>query len=532
MKDGRMDDNTIHQWLIDCFGPVQGETAWAQFSQLPIEVREQLMRQDPAQLPKPEDVQSMIQAFTAGGLNTPSEMEKRVEEGPINTKLARTIALRGSEEGEISAISAQDAQRVRSAWSEANLWLDTACHFNPAPGETQALTRSGWVDATLESWAGFTAPVAKSMNDALSDVLSSRFGDSFDGQVTGLFAGPVPIPLPEGMSNPRQLMQLLGNTSFAMQLGHAAGELSHEVRGSFDQGIALCTNPAGGLLLQNIDEYASSLEIDKDEVLSFVAAQEAAHARLFNAVPWLMPRFEALIGKYSRGVDIDLDAMEEQLRDAQAMDPESISGAMNLTNVGIADTPEQTEALTSLETLLALVEGWVDAVVWRACMPHVAHIEQLREMARRERAIGGPAERTFESLLGLHLRPRRMRDAAALWERIGTQKGLEEREAMWSHPDLLPSLPDESADPSNPHPAQDGSTDSSIESPASDSTNRTGAADSEITATSATSGIDWDAELNKLLDDENGGSDDNQPGDDKPDDDNDRPGGDKPGELS
>ena len=42
-----------------------------------------------------------------------------------------------------------------------------------------------------------------------------------------------------------------------------------------------------------------------------------------------------------------------------------------------------------MENLLALVEGWVDAVVWRAGMAHIPHIEQLREMLRRERAIGG-----------------------------------------------------------------------------------------------------------------------------------------------
>ena len=70
-----------------------------------------------------------------------------------------------------------------------------------------------------------------------------------------------------------------------------------------------------------------------------------------------MPRFEALIGKYARGISIDLDAMEEQLRDATSMDPESISGAVNLTKVGIPDTPEQREALASLESLLAMVRG-------------------------------------------------------------------------------------------------------------------------------------------------------------------------------
>ena len=72
------------------------------------------------------------------------------------------------------------------------------------------------------------------------------------------------------------------------------------------------------------------------------------------------------------------------------------------------------------------------------------HIEQLREMMRRERAAGGPAEVTFESLLGLHLRPRRMREASQLWEKLTRERGIEERDSLWSHPDLLPTLPEAS----------------------------------------------------------------------------------------
>ena len=88
-----MDENAMRQWFIDCFGPVQGEMAWNQLSQLPDEIREQLMSQDIGKLPKPEEVQSLMQAFTAGGLNTFGDMKQTVESGPINVKLAKSIAL-------------------------------------------------------------------------------------------------------------------------------------------------------------------------------------------------------------------------------------------------------------------------------------------------------------------------------------------------------------------------------------------------------------------------------------------------------
>ena len=47
-----MDENAIRQWLIDCFGPIQGEMAWNQLSNMPEAVRDQLMSQDPSTLPK------------------------------------------------------------------------------------------------------------------------------------------------------------------------------------------------------------------------------------------------------------------------------------------------------------------------------------------------------------------------------------------------------------------------------------------------------------------------------------------------
>ena len=494
-NDGEgMEDNELHQWLIEAFGPIQGEMAWKQFSSLPDSIREQIMSQGVEGLPKPSEVRSLAEALTAGGLNSVGDVHRTMEEGPINVKLAQSIALNKTRDaGSQTMVSAEDGAAARRALSEANLWLDSVIEFDPVKGQPDVLTRSEWVEKTLPSWASFAAPVAESMNDALAAVLTERLGGALNGEISGMFAGPVPIPIPDDLKDPSTLMKLLGNTSFAMQLGGAAGNLSTEVHGSFDQGIALLKNPAGALIPENITAYAKELEIDRNEVMSFLALHEVAHARLFASVHWLMPRFEALIGKYARGISIDLDAMEEQLREAETMNPESIAGAVNLTKVGLSDTPEQQEALAGLERLLALVDGWVDCVVWRAGMAHIPHIEQLREMMRRERAVGGPAELTFESLLGLKLRPKRLREAADVWESITFAEGSEGRDGKWSHPDLLPALVDK--------PATD----------AAESGN--GSDDAGTTAGGSDTKIDWDAELSKLLD-EDSGKDDGDDGDD------------------
>jgi len=62
--------------------------------------------------------------------------------------------------------------------------------------------------------------------------------------------------------------------------------------------------------------------------------------------------------------------------------------------------------------------------------------------AAAPRASGGPGEQTFASLVGLELRPRRLRDAATLWRTVLGERGQAGREAVWAHPDLLPTTAD------------------------------------------------------------------------------------------
>jgi putative hydrolase len=141
-------------------------------------------------------------------------------------------------------------------------------------------------------------------------------------------------------------------------------------------------------------------------------------------------------------------------------------------------TPAQQAALARLETALALVEGWVDAVVDAAATGPLPSAAALRETVRRRRATGGPAEQTFATLVGLQLRPRRLREAAALWSAVAEARGVEGRDALWAHPDLLPSAED-------------------LDDPAA-FVERTGAGGS---GGAQDSGTDWDAELRGMNDD-------------------------------
>jgi putative hydrolase len=81
-------------------------------------------------------------------------------------------------------------------------------------------------------------------------------------------------------------------------------------------------------------------------------------------------------------------------------------------------------------------------VVSAAAGARLVHAAALAEAIRRRRASGGPAERTFATLVGLELRPRMLREAAALWAGLADTRGIEGRDALWAHPDLLPTADD------------------------------------------------------------------------------------------
>jgi putative hydrolase len=237
---------------------------------------------------------------------------------------------------------------------------------------------------------------------------------------------------------------------FGAQLGQALGALSGEVISSTDVGLPLGPRGHAALLPVGVTAFSSGLEVPEEEVRLFLALREAAHHRLFAHVPWLRAHLFGAVSAYARGIRVDTDALQSAMRDLDGSDPEALQRALTSGPSGgllvIEPTPEQEAALTRLETALALVEGWVDELVEAAATGHLPKAVALREAVRRRRAVGGPAEQTFATLVGLELRPRRLREAAALWAALRDARGIEGREAVWAHPDLLP-VADDLSDP-------------------------------------------------------------------------------------
>jgi putative hydrolase len=239
------------------------------------------------------------------------------------------------------------------------------------------------------------------------------------------------------------MMKQVGGAMIGGQVGAAVAELAGEVTGSFDIGLPLGPKGTAALLPSGVAAFGDGLGLDAGEVRLYLALREAAHHRLFAHVPWLTAHLFGAVEAYARGMTVDLSRLEEAMPQVDLSNPEALRDALA---GGELFRPENTEAqkvaLARLETALALVEGWVSTVVDAAATDRLPHASALAEAIRRRRATGGPAERTMATLVGLELRPRRLREAATIWQGLTEARGIEGRDAVWAHPDLLPSAED------------------------------------------------------------------------------------------
>ena len=353
-------------------------------------------------------------------------MMSQSEGQDVNWTLAHDVARGVAAQGGDPTVTAHVASEHRAAITQAELWLDAATEFDPSTLEPRVWSRAEWVEATLPTWRVLAGPVAVSVSQALGSVLRSELSE----------------PDEEGVPAGAGLINTVSPTVCGMHVGQAAGQMASEAFGGTDLGVPLLAEPRVVLVPRAISEFAEGLDVSLADVRTYLALREAAHVRLFAAATWLPGQLHAAIERYAQGITIDLGALDDAVHEAGMGDPARLQQALSRGIFVSHHSEAQEEILESIGTMLALIEGWVDEVTAVAAAPHLPSLGNLREMMRRRRAAGGPAEDAFSTLLGLELRPRRLRDASALWGTLTRTVGAAARDALWSHPDLLPEARD------------------------------------------------------------------------------------------
>lgn len=373
--------------------------------------------------------------------------------GPVNWSMVTDVARKALVQAGDPSVSDAERRAVTDAVHLADVWLDPVVTFPAVSAPPLAWSRSEWLEATTPTWRTIVQPIAEHMQQVVGQSMPSsgqmdieQISANLPEQLRGMLPDGLPPEFAQMLGPMLGMMQQLGAAAFSMQLGQALAGLAGDVVSASDIGIPLTETPQPALLPGNIARFGDGLGLAENDVRLYLALRESAHQRLFAHVPWLRPRIIGAVDEYARGVRVDQGRLEAAMGEVDFTRPEALQELMGSGLLQPQDTDEQRAAIARLETLLALVEGWVDDVVDAAIDERLPAAVQLRETVRRRRAAGGPAEKTFATLIGMELRPRLAREAATLFAVVRAGRGAEGRDALWAHPDLLPG-PEDLADP-------------------------------------------------------------------------------------
>jgi putative hydrolase len=356
----------------------------------------------------------------------------------FNLTLATETARKAVSEAGDAVVGDAARRQLDQAVQVAELWLDQVTAFE-APGiTTHAWSRAEWVEATMPTWRTLVEPVAEGVGRAVGDAMRTQLQQLGEG---GLPEGILPAGIdPAAMLGQMEpMVAKMSGAMFGLQVGQAVGALATETVSGTEVGLPLVPDRSVALLPANVEAFAEGLGVDLDQVRIYLAVREAARVRLFSEVPWIGPQLVAAVRDYARDISIDTDRIETALESVDASDATALQAALQDQLFRPDPSPAQRAALDRLETYLALVEGWVDVVADRTTREHLPQSAALGEAVRRRRATGGPAEKAFAGLVGLELRPRRLRDAANLWAALEAKHGAAGRDGAWGHPDVAPT---------------------------------------------------------------------------------------------
>lgn len=385
-----------------------------------------------------DELEELIRKMLAGGQIDPDAMSKLaglaanpalmqslfsqaksfMEPGEsVNWEMAKQQAVAIARQQTTAANSALETE-TKKAFEIAQLWLNEATTFSN-PSAVKFFTRELWVLDALPLFEKLGNPLASKMSKALGENLANLLPEEMQSVL-----GPA-----------TNFIQNAGAAIFANQLGVAVGQLASKTLSGGEIGIPIIERP--GLVMQNVAEFLTDLETPKSEVLLYLAIRELAISSLYSSNRWLIDQITTQVIEFAAGLKVELTGLQEMVEQLDPSDPNSINQIMEASASFSSRSPEQEMALGRIETLLALIDGYVDAVSEEAGK-RLPTIASLIELINRKRATDGPAEKTFLILLGLELKPRLRREAKAMWEEVG-KLGVSVRDQLWSHPDQLPS---------------------------------------------------------------------------------------------
>jgi putative hydrolase len=296
------------------------------------------------------------------------------------------------------------------------------------------VNRSQWVQRSADAYR----PLLETVANALTGDAANRLGDAAS-------AGDDP-----GAGDPMatflgQIGKLIGPVMVGMTSGSMIGHLARRSLGQYD--LPVPRPPSDELLLvtPNVHEFATEWSLPLDDVLLWVAINEIAHHAVLG-VPHVRRRLDEMLREYAGAFQPDPMALQRRLDELDA-DPMSPEGMKELQSafgdpdvlLGALQSDAQAALLPPLHGLVAVIEGYVDAVMDRVGGRLISSYAMLAEALRRRRVTADPSDRFVERLLGLELTQAAYERGSRFVDGVVERTGWGSLERLWGSERELPT---------------------------------------------------------------------------------------------
>jgi putative hydrolase len=355
-----------------------------------------------------------------------------VSAGPINWEIARQMATFGATGGQPESNPDPVARvRLEELLRVADLQVTEATGLATAHGGVlgvRAVTRAEWAQRTLDAW--------RPQLERLATALSKAAGDS----------NPAPGDA-ESDDAADTMSQLLGNLPqvigpllFGMQSGAMVGDLARRAMGEYDLPTPRPPRDEVVVVPVTIDGFGQDWSLPEDDVRLWVLLREVTSHAVFGTAH-VRQRLEELMTAYAGAFQPDPHALEDRL---SAFDPTDLSGLQSTFGdpealLGELQSDEQRRLQGPLQSLLAVIAGYVDHVMDTVGRRLIGSYGPLTEALRRRRLEDGQGQRILGKLLGVGLDEAGYARGQAFVGGVLERAGDEGLARLWSSAANLPT---------------------------------------------------------------------------------------------
>jgi coenzyme F420 biosynthesis associated uncharacterized protein len=319
----------------------------------------------------------------------------------------------GGIDSESVAPLAEDFARRVSDYSSLDLPQDMP------PLET--VDRATWIAANLQTMRPLIENVAKQAGGKLAQ------GANLRGARLGL---------PEAM-------RALSGVWLGAQIGAMTGMISQRVLGQYELALLDPTvKPRLLLVAPNLAQAASSMRVERDEMLSWVTIHEITHAVQFSGAPWLREHLAGMITELLEDLEISVSPAQ-MLR---LPDPRNLRELAERVRRGeimrLAVGEKRWELVQRMQATMSLIEGHAEHVMDAVGAEVLPSLPRLRKAMIDRRQTRGLPWRVLSSLLGLELKMRQYDIGKRFCDAVvasGGDQGPELLARAWRSPESLPS---------------------------------------------------------------------------------------------